>query len=294
MFIVLLHEIVNYFDINIIPSFSNLYTNFSNLISFVYRGFIKLNKMIFTHKLEEYKISSIKKGINHYLESSKKITLELQENKDSTNKSSEKTESKMSNILQKNNKSDEYDYKSSSSSSKSRVIRRSPGNSNIRGSSNSSSSYSNSSNSSPNSNNNSTTYDYYGNPTIQNSIRPYTSDRLYYSTDVVFSPTSSMYSNSTNGYLPINNYEVTSVQARVSTMPRTPIYSTLTTPETMSPLFSSVRSSFETNSIRQTNNYNVNPHPYLVPADVPYFDPDRASYATDKATLGHNASLERL
>lgn len=294
MFIVLLHEIVNYFDINIIPSFSNLYTNFSNLINFVYKGFVKLNKMIFTHKLEEYKISSIKKVINHYLESSKKITLGLQENNDSVNKSSEKTEPKMSNVLQKNNKSDGSDYKSSSSSTKSKVIRRSPGNSNIRGSSNNSSSYSNSSNSSPNSNNNSTMYDYSVNPTIENSIRPYTGNRLYYPNDLVFSPTSSIYSNSTNGYLPINSYEVTSVQARVSTIPRTPIYSTLTTPETMSPLFPSVRSSFETNSIRQTNNYNVNPHPYLVPANVPYFDPDRASCATDKATLGLNASLERL
>lgn len=324
IFIVLIHEIVNFFDINIIPSFNYLYSSINSIMQFLYKAFVSLNKLIYAHKLEDYRTSSIKNDMKSFFEGNNKITMGLQET-DNIDKSVEKLDPKMSNVLQKNGKSLDYSSKkntgsnsssNSSSSSGSRVIRRTQGISDIRGSSSNSSSNNSSSNSSPNYdtiNKGSTMYNISGsiqnntggisslnikNLTIQNSVgsySPYIANRSYNANDLVFSPTSSFYSSaSTSEYTPANRYDITPIPAKISVMPRTPVYSTLTTPETMSPLFpssinsvnSSVRSSLNMNSVSFAPNLSLNPHPYSNPAHL--------SNGTSKATLGFNESLERF
>jgi hypothetical protein len=121
---------------------------------------------------------------------------------------------------------------------------------------------------------------------------------LYLPDELYLRPTSSLYTLSTT-IAPAS----ASVPAQVAIMPATPVYSTLTTPNTMSPLFpssvksgsSSIRSSYEYNTAIHTNyNVNKNPHPYVVPGDVPYFNPGRHSNDTTHSTIGLNASNERL
>jgi hypothetical protein len=294
---------VNYFNINIIPSFNYFYSNISNAIGFIYRTFISLNKIIISHKLEDYKISSIRNIIKNYYKDDNKITMGMPEI-ESTNKeiSTDILNPRKHSILQRNNTSVDYDSNTKNNNTRTRVIRRINRNSNIRGSSSNS-------NSSNNINNNNAVHDVSintNNVIINNNNYNHNhinnKDRLYLPDDRLLCPTSSSYNSP------------------IPTIPATPVYSTLPTPNTMSPLFpsstksgvSSIRSSYENNTVTCTNyynsaistnynsvtynnyNFNVNPHPYLVPGDVAYFNPARISSDTNKATLGLNGSNERL
>jgi hypothetical protein len=61
-FIVLVHELVPYFDIDIIPSFlTNLYSIIRNNIIYTYNNICYINKFIFSLKLKDFSISSIRK-----------------------------------------------------------------------------------------------------------------------------------------------------------------------------------------------------------------------------------------
>jgi hypothetical protein len=68
LFIIIIHEFINYFHINIIPSFlfiNQIFNIIIKIFDFVIRIFISMNKRIFFYKLEDIKISSIIKGIKH-------------------------------------------------------------------------------------------------------------------------------------------------------------------------------------------------------------------------------------
>lgn len=83
-FIVVVHELVNYFEFNIIPSYlsepySIVMNIFKNIIKFsnYLRGIINsANKLIFSLKLSEFKLSSIRKNFILYLNKDK-ITLDV-------------------------------------------------------------------------------------------------------------------------------------------------------------------------------------------------------------------------
>jgi hypothetical protein len=78
-FIVLVHEFVDYFHFNIVPSFSfinEICTCIINIISYIVRMLISMNTRIFSYKLEDIKISYMIKGAKH-LFSKDKATLEF-------------------------------------------------------------------------------------------------------------------------------------------------------------------------------------------------------------------------
>lgn len=83
-FIVVVHELVNYFEFNIIPSYllehySILMNIFKNIINFgnYLKGIINsANKLIFSLKLSEFKLSSIRKNFILYLNKDK-MTLDV-------------------------------------------------------------------------------------------------------------------------------------------------------------------------------------------------------------------------
>ncbi len=89
-FIVLVHEFVNNF--NIIPSFSfinEIYNIFIDMVGFIIRMLISMNKILFSYKLEDIKISSIIKGGKYFFNRNKATievnqTLASQENDNGT------------------------------------------------------------------------------------------------------------------------------------------------------------------------------------------------------------------
>jgi len=86
-FIVLVHEFVDYFNFNFIPSFSfinEIYASIINIFGFIIRMLISMNSRIFSYKLEDIKISSIVKGAK-LLFSIDKATMEIFESNYSKN-----------------------------------------------------------------------------------------------------------------------------------------------------------------------------------------------------------------
>jgi len=81
-------------------------------------------------------------------------------------------------------------------------------------------------------------------------------------------------------------------------IPNRPNQSALTTPSTMTPLFNSRSSSMDSSYYRDTHgdvpNSNYNGHVYPVPGQVPYFNPTRVSVNSTKAVMGLNTSNENL
>ena len=79
IFICLIHEIIYFFNINIIPSFS-IINELCNIIiyifGFIIRILISLNTRIFYYKLEDIKISYVIKGVK-YLFNRDKVTMDI-------------------------------------------------------------------------------------------------------------------------------------------------------------------------------------------------------------------------
>jgi hypothetical protein len=115
-FIVLVHEIVPYFDIDIIPShFTNLYSIIRNNIVYTYNNICYINKFIFSLKLDDFRISSIKRTIIAIIDEKFTIKLPLYNiNEDKTSVSEHKASSNkpMSNILNMDGVSDNDDQQS--------------------------------------------------------------------------------------------------------------------------------------------------------------------------------------
>lgn len=318
MFIVLVHDIVDFFNVNIIPSYSYLSTKIFNTIKSVYSTIVSLNKIIFSHKLEDYKISSIRQMIRNYLDNKdnkNKIYFGIEETiKDNNEQIVNKLDPKEPVILQKNGHVS--GDKKNTYSNETRVLRRTNGMTNIRDNRNIVSDSrlarpniivtDNNNNSSINNvfipgtpvqSNTSNNINHADRLTVEGTIYPEKS-RLYLPTDLLLRPTSSSYSAQTAASL-INaattgRYGYT--ETSIGSLPVTPVYSTLTTPSTMSPLFpSSNRSSYESNGAVYTKDGpSGNPHPYTVPGTVSYFNPSLISTETSKATIGLNGSNERL
>src|SRR5690349_15430716 len=71
-FIILVHELVDYYGFNIIPSFINvIYKYIINIVVFLIKMLISMNKRIFLYKLEDIKISSIVKGAKFFFNGDK-------------------------------------------------------------------------------------------------------------------------------------------------------------------------------------------------------------------------------
>jgi hypothetical protein len=110
-FIILVHEFVNYFNLNIIPSFSFIYKFVINTTGYIIKLLISMNTRIFLYKLEDIKLSSIIKGAKYFFNSDKaKATMDLnqslasQKNSNSTKILDSESLKENSNVLEKNDK----------------------------------------------------------------------------------------------------------------------------------------------------------------------------------------------
>jgi hypothetical protein len=110
-FIILVHEFVNYFNLNIIPSFSFIYKFVINSIGCIIKLLISMNTRIFLYKLEDIRLSSIIKGAKYFFDSDK-TTIDVnqsfvsQKHSNSTKILDKESLKEKSNILEKNDKND--------------------------------------------------------------------------------------------------------------------------------------------------------------------------------------------
>jgi len=103
LLIIIIHEFIDYYHVNIIPSFSFinlLYSTIINTISFIIKMLVSMNTRIFSYKLEDINISSIIKGIKYF--NWDKATLEV--NKPFIHSVNGNKSIKESYILEKNEK----------------------------------------------------------------------------------------------------------------------------------------------------------------------------------------------
>ena len=304
-FIIIVHEFVNYFEFNIIPShilelylfFVNAYQYIINFASFLCKTINSANRIIFSLKLDDFKVSSIRKNFILHL-NKEKMTMDI--NIDDNKENIEKMEDILNNnVLQKNNLK----------SSRGRTLP-SKNTENIR------------------------LPDNYPRP----GVRPRRNDGILFTVDTVRNSTVGQPEQ------PVRSTEnmtaVPNPPSPIPTMPHapnlnasnlsTPSISTIKTTDT--PRFNSLTSSTHGNNDQQTNvqesyytvprvmysapvnasqatystlnydytstdntqGYYTNNHGYSVPAEVPYFNPTSGSYYSNKATLGLNDSNERL
>jgi hypothetical protein len=110
-FIILVHEFVNYFNLNIIPSFSFIYKFIVNTTGYIIKLLISMNTRIFLYKLEDIKLSSIIKGAKYFFNSDKaKATMDVnqslapQKDSNSTKILDNESLKENSNVLEKNDK----------------------------------------------------------------------------------------------------------------------------------------------------------------------------------------------
>jgi hypothetical protein len=304
-FIVIVHEFVNYFEFNIIPSyilelypfFVNAYKYIINFASFLCKTINSANRVIFYLKLADFKVSSIRR--NFILDLNKeKMTMGI--NIDDNKENIEKMEDILNNnVLQKNNLKSSRGRKIPSRTTE-----------NVRLPAN------------------------YPNP----GVSPRGNDGLLFGIESLRDSTVGQPEQ------PLRSTEsVASVSTPPSptpTMPHapnlnasnlsTPSISTIKTTDT--PRFNSLTSSSHENNHQQTNveksypivsrviysapvngsqatystvnpgyismdnnfQYYPNNHGYIVPGEVPYFNVASGSYYSDKATLGSIDPNERL
>lgn len=304
-FIIIVHEFVNYFEFNIIPSyilelypfFVNAYQYIINFASFLCKTINSANKIIFSLNLSDFKLSSIRKYFILYL-NKEKITMDINiyDNKENI----EKLEDILNNnVLQKNNLK----------SSRGRRIP-SRNTENIRLPAN------------------------YPTP----GVNPRRNDGILFTVDTVRNSSIGQPEEAVRSTVYVAT--VPTPPSPIPTMPHapnlnasnlsTPSISTIKTTDT--PRFNSLTSSTHGNNDQQTNvqesyptvprviyatpvngsqatystvnrdytstdntgSYYPYNHGYSVPAEVPYFNPASGSYYSNKATLGLNDSNERL
>ena len=113
-FIILVHEFINYFNFN--PSFTfvnGIFKAITDILGFIIRMFISMNKRIFLYKLEDFKVSSIIKGAKYFFNSDRaKATMHVnqplaaasQENVNRTKILDSESLKEKSYILEKNDK----------------------------------------------------------------------------------------------------------------------------------------------------------------------------------------------
>jgi hypothetical protein len=282
-FIVVVHELVNYFEFNIIPPFLielstffiNIFRNIKNFGYYISKTLNYTNNLIFSIKLSDYKVSSIREGFRLYLNKEKlSMDVDVCDNKENIEKISSNIND---NVLQKNN------HKSSRGNKHNNID---------KGNSSSSNS---TINNRPRSNNLPFLVDTIRDSSDLNTDRP------------VLSPeplTNRVYDPSSNNTIPnapnLNSSRLT-----------TPSISTIKTTDT--PRFNSLTSSIHPGSDNNSqvagtpnNNYTYTPvpnyspvtanyvHGYPVPGEVPYFSPARVSSDTTHATIGLNGSNENI
>ena len=281
LFIVIVHELINFYNINIIPSF---FLEFSSYLYSLVRIIFNLNKLIFSLDISDFKISSIRENFKLYLNGYLNKMVMVIDIPDKENLEEKTTGNKLDNYLVKKN---------------SHTLKSSRGR-NINGqntSNNSSVSYSSRTNRprdinvgfivesvrdsvasargeppipvrSPELVNTSTTYDSH-NPEIPAAPNPTNLSTPSIST--LSSIDSARYGalkdahNSNYTYTPVANYPTTNPSQTYYT---------------------------------RSNTYDSakydHGHDYPVPGEVPYFNPARVSSETTRRTIGLNASNEDM
>jgi hypothetical protein len=316
-FIVIIHEFINVFQFNILPSFIfdfyyvivNILNKVLSLGYFVCKTINKGNSLIFSIKLSDLNIISIKKDFRLFL-NSEKMTLdcEIKNNKENiVNKTIEDKQN--DNVLQRNSLKSSRGRSSISKTGES-------GNNNNSSSSN----IENPGRSNNGANSNNTPYTlpphypapgeyvrgnvYHENPSqefIVETIRDSVASQLGEGERTLATPEpripntpnlkgdnlstpsmSSLNTNDTPRFEPITSLSSGNPNNRtVNTLPAA---------------YSSTNNSYNSDYITYYNNayYNTNGHAYPVPGEVGYFNPARVSSDTHHATIGLNASNENM
>jgi hypothetical protein len=310
-FVVIIHEFVNFFEFNIIPSYLlefssflvNIFKYLFEVSYFIYKKISYGNKLIFSLNFSEFKLSSIIKDFRLYL-NKEKITMDIDvyENKEHISKVKKTNDY----VLQRN------ELKSSRgqsiSSNKTENVRlpeyyprpgirtRTRGEDghifHLDGIRNSSVSVPerpfNSMPSSPI-------------PTIPDAPNLNASKLSTPSISTINEDNSPRFPNLTDAVYSPNDigYTVTNPQENNSTYNPVPYSTSVNNPVPYSTSVNRPEVSYSTTNNSYTSTYNSQDYDgngpvYPIPAEVPYFDPARVSNETAHATIGLNRSNERL